>query len=131
MPNNIFQISTSPVKQEDYLAEGDFFEHWFIGCVADYVLNAYNRSEEIQNFRHFLVSHKAARFYEKNSIIRFTILPGGKEAYFAEKYKAFAAARDRTKEMGLQEFSSGLKFAQQMQKMRSFLLGYGRLRMAG
>ena len=101
MHSRIYQISTEPVKLEDYLCESDFSEHWFIGSIADYVDRDVDRDADIKNLREHLVN--VALF---DTVDSFVILPSGKETYFADAYAAFTAARDKTISMGLSEFAS-------------------------
>ena len=115
MHSRIFQVATVPVDKEDYISESDFCEHWFVESIADYVSSGNNRTEDIKHLRDWLEPNKVAAFDEKGG--SFTVLPGGKEAYFAQAYKAFVAARAKTHAMGLPEFSSASAFAGEMWRM--------------
>ena len=101
MHSRIFQITTEPVKPEDYLTESDFCEHWFTNSIADYVDSEVDRNADIKNLRERLTD--VAHFVDDDS---FELLPQGKEHYFAGAYKAFVAARDKTLVMGISEFAS-------------------------
>jgi len=105
--SRIFQISTSPVAQADYIKTSDFIDHWFVGSVADYVSSDNDRDEDIQDLRSCFEKRKAAQFNTNGPIVSFIILPGGKEAYFAKPYEEFTAAIDEIMELGLREFACG------------------------
>jgi len=117
MLSRIFQISESPVKQDDYISISDFIDHWFIGYAAEFVSDDNDRDEDIRDFCGGLKKTATARFNKKDSAVSFKVLPGGKESYFTEKYESFVVARDKTMGMNLPEFASGHKFAEQMRIM--------------
>jgi len=103
--SRIFQITTEPVLPEDLITENDFYEHWFLQSVADYVSDESDRPADIEWLRERLIN--AADFDTDDS---FSILPNGKEAYFSKAYEAFVYFRQKTMELGLSEFSSGEGF---------------------
>ena len=102
MHSRIFQITTKPVSEEDYITTGDFDELWFTNSVADYVSDDNDRAEDIEQLRSSLEDRKVAIFDNDS----FVIQPGGKEIYFLAAYEAFIKARDQTLEMGLKEFAA-------------------------
>jgi hypothetical protein len=110
--NCIYQISTTPVKQEDYITESDFADHPFIGSVADCVGSSNDRGEDLRGFISMLGYWEIAHVttVTEDSTVSFALVPGAKEKYFAGQYKAFVAARDKTVRMGLSEFASGFAF---------------------
>jgi len=119
--NRIFQIRSNPINKEDYIEESDFYGHWFIGSVADYVSSDCNREDDVRNLRDLLVNLRAARFGIDKSYahISFVLMPNGKEAYFTKAYEDFVAARQKTMAMGLAEFASGSAFAKSVRIMNS------------
>ena len=115
MHSRIFQITTNPVQDEDYISEYGFFEHWFVGAIADYV-NAHNdQAEDIKYLRSWLEANKVAAFDESGD--SFTVLPGGREAYFTRAYDTFVAARAKTFSMSLSDFASAGEFGGAMWQM--------------
>ena len=117
--SRIFQINSTPVREEDYIKEDDFCEHWFIASIADYVSSDCNREDDVRNLRDRLTNLKAARFGidEHYAHISFVVLPGGKESYFAGAYEAFVTAREKTLDMGLTDFATGAAFAEPVRLM--------------
>lgn len=47
MHSRIFQISTKPIHRDDYIEESNYWDHWFIGSVADYVNGNTDRNDDI------------------------------------------------------------------------------------
>lgn len=90
MHSRIYQITTDPVQQEDYITESDFCEHWFIGSIADYVDDDVDRAKDIEWLRERL--ENVAHFDLEDT---FEILPGGKEVFFANAFKSFIESRDK------------------------------------
>ena len=113
--SRIYQIADKPVDTDNYICESDFFEHWFVGSIADYVSDDCNRTVDINSLKSLLKHRKAADFDEQNG--SFVILPGGKEAYFAQNYDAFISHRDRILNVSLTEFASCGEFAEAVRLM--------------
>ena len=102
MHSRIYQITTAPITPEEYLTDNDFYEHWFIGSIADYVDDDINREYELSCFRESLEESKVAVFSSDDS---FTILPDGKEAYFNGAYRSFMEVIKKATAVSLAEFS--------------------------
>ena len=113
--SRIFQIAEEPVSVEDYIEEHDFYENWFVGAIADYVSSDCTRDDDLKSLRFLLERNKAASFNESNN--SFTIIPGGKESYFAQAYDNFATEREKTLNVGLTEFASSGDFAESVRLM--------------
>lgn len=47
MHSRIFQISKTPICKDDYIDESRYYDHWFVGSVADYVNGDTNREDDI------------------------------------------------------------------------------------
>ena len=84
MHSRIYQIMSTPIPEGDLLYESDFDEHWFVGGIADYVAGNLDRVSEIKYLQESLEKRKIASFDSPSS---FSILPGGKENYFAAAYE--------------------------------------------
>lgn len=110
MNNIIYQITTSPIKSDEYLSENDFCEHWFVGSIADYVNDNEYRDDEIKCLRESFVKNQVAVFNEDDS---FTILPEGKENYFETAFKKCMETIKTASLMTLGEF---------VDKEKSFML---------
>ena len=48
MHSRIFQISTNPIDEEDYIGEHYYYDHWFTNSIADYVSESTDRSDDIE-----------------------------------------------------------------------------------
>ncbi len=114
MHSRIYQITTSPIELDDCISESDFCEHWFVGSIADFVSSDNDRTEDIKSLAERLKN--VAVFADGDT---FTILPDGREAYFSDAFKVFAAARDQIRSMGLKEFADGAGMGQALWKMKS------------
>ena len=106
MHSRIFQITTEYVQKEEYISESDFWEHWFVGNIADYVSDDVDRAEEILNLRQYFESMKVAEFSEDNS---FKLLTDGKVKYFKTEFKRFSESVKKAADVNLEEFASGAK----------------------
>lgn len=116
MHSRIYQITTSPVLADEYLAECDFYEHWFVGSIADSVSGGLNRDEELRAFREFLEKDKAAVFCGDDS---FTIPQGGKEIYFKDAFTRFSEAIKKVAVMSLEDFADSGEFSDQVRQIRN------------
>jgi hypothetical protein len=111
--SRIFQITEEPVAPEEFITEDSFCDHWFLASVAEYVSDDISRPDDCKWLRRQL--ENVAHFDTADT---FTILPGGKETYFAKAYDEFIAARHKTMTLGLAEFSSGHDFSEPLSVMR-------------
>lgn len=48
MHSRIYQISKNPIDKEDYIEESNYWDHWFIGSIADYVNGDTDREDDIK-----------------------------------------------------------------------------------
>ena len=48
MHSRIYQVTRQPIEKEDFITEADFFEHWFLGGVADYVDEDTDRKSDLE-----------------------------------------------------------------------------------
>ena len=110
--SRIFQITEEPVAPEKFITEIDFCEHLFLDSVADYVSEDVVRFDDTNWLRRQL--QNVVSFDTADT---FSVLPGGKEVYFAKAYKEFVAARQKTMALGLVEFASGHGFSEPMRIM--------------
>jgi hypothetical protein len=119
--NRIYQLSTEPVKQEDYITESDFIEHPFVGSVADCVDESNSRDQDISELMSVLGCTNIASFVTDTKLptVSFTFVPGAHEIYFSSKYNVFAELREKTSGMGLSEFASGYDFENALWGMNS------------
>lgn len=101
MHSRIFQLSTEPIKKEDYIT-GDTIIHdtGFIGYVADYVSEEVDRKEDIKWLLESITPYGAI-YDEKEECLIFP--KGFKERYFEKK---FAALKEIVQEMSLEDFAN-------------------------
>lgn len=97
----IYQITIFPIEKDEYLKEEYFYDHWFLGSIADNVSEIVDREEELCNLRDRLEINKIAAFNKDGS---FTFLPAGKKLYFARKYENFIESIQKASQMSLDEF---------------------------
>ncbi len=48
MHSRIFQISSNPINEDDYISEADYYDTGFIGEIADYVSDETDRDDDIE-----------------------------------------------------------------------------------
>jgi len=99
--SRIYQISTKPILEEDYLLADDFINHWFTNTIADYVDDDTDRGADIRSLKEKLGD--SAKFESEDS---FVIQPGGKEMYFQKAYGLFKNACLKAVLMDFSEFVS-------------------------
>ena len=79
MHSRVFQVSTKPIEEEDYLKEEDFYDCHLVGGAMDYITDWTDRDDDIKWF---------ANCYKKVLKVegdKFTIVD--KDAYFKKKYE--------------------------------------------
>ena len=113
MHSRIYQITSTPIEEADYISESDFYEHWFTNSIADYVDGDTDRAADIQCLRARLSD---IAFIDVDD--SFVILPRGKEIYFTKAYEAFLTARNEIMNMSLTEFA-GDGFSESMHRMQN------------
>lgn len=102
MHSRIYQITTAPVTTGEYLSEGFFDEHWFVGSIADYVGGGLNREEELDSLKESLTRTKVAVFHSDEC---FTVLPDGKKTYFKNAFAKFSEAVKKAALATLEDFA--------------------------
>ena len=90
MHDAIYEITTSPVSPEDYREQSHFYDHWFVGSIADYVNSDIDRASYLSSFSEWFEGIGCAVFL--NGVDSFEILPDGREKYFKAKRTAFVEA---------------------------------------
>ena len=102
MHSRIFQISLNPIKENEYITASDYYEHWFIKEVADYVIKSYNRNDDIA----WLKNATSGLEFGNDEYGNFLIIKS-KEEYFEESFKGFNEALYRLKGITLKDFTKG------------------------
>ena len=103
MHSRIFQISKEPIYEEDYIKESRYYDHWFLGSVADYVNEDTDRAADIQWLQHC---------YDGKGLI-FGTDEGGeyfiiedKIKYFTLNFESFQIALEELSNITIEGFAS-------------------------
>ena len=121
MHSRIFQVSEKPIDKADYIEESNYWDHWFIGSVADYVNDNCDRNDDIQWLADCAKGYSVGR--DKNG--EYLIIEN-KEKYFEDAFRQFKATLDVLKDCTLQDFTKdifemyGLKNAYEEKFIRNF-----------
>lgn len=95
MHSRIFQLSSQPINEDDYITE-DLFYDGFVGSIADYVSSDTDRESDIEWFISFLEKYGVKR--EGNA----AYFPKGfKEIYFEKRLKEL---KEKVSNMTLHDF---------------------------
>lgn len=103
MHSRIFQVSTEPISKSDYIKESDFWDHWFLHEVADYVNDDCNREDDIDWLaiceRGYTVGHDNNGQY---------IIVQNKEEYFTKAFERFQGLLNKITKYDIQHFAQGI-----------------------
>jgi hypothetical protein len=104
MHSRIFQISKNPIDKVDYIEESNYWDHWFIGSIADYVNGDTDRESDIEWLKHCY----------NNEGLLFGVDEGGeyfivedKHKYFAKNFEAFQKALKELTDVTIDDFITG------------------------
>ena len=100
MHSRIFQVSTEPIKQTDYIDECNYYDHWFTNSIADYVNGNTSRTDDIEWLK--LCSRGYAIDSDESGEY---LIVKSKENYFQNAYNRFKELLDVVKDCTLQDFS--------------------------
>lgn len=103
MHSRIYQISTEPIHKDDYITESDFYDHWFLNSIADYVNHDTDREQDIEWLK------DCAKGYVVDSDEHgYYIMVTNKEEYFKRSFDEFKAALDKIKDCTIEDFVKGI-----------------------
>lgn len=102
MHSRIFQMTEAVKDKKDYIKPSDYYDHWFTSSVADYVSEAGEREEEIQDW---LSDIKGCRIEREGK--RFVFLVEDKKAFFKQKYEGFVFRLNKLTEYSFEDFCEG------------------------
>lgn len=104
MHSRIFQISTKPIDKCDYIEESNYYDHWFLNSVADYVNDSTDRADDIKWLKDC---------YDKDGL-SFGVDENGeyfmvedKAKFFEPKFKRFQNALQELSTTTLDDFMNG------------------------
>lgn len=104
MHNTIYEITTYPKKENDFLSQGDFYDHWFMKNVANRLDDNIDRNVYLNLFKDLLKNNNTGKFNLKNN--SFAIIEQGKENYFNSKFEQFKESIKKLNKISLYDFST-------------------------
>ena len=102
MHSRIFQVSFDPIEKENYIGESHYWDHWFVGEIADYVNENTDRDDDIK----WLKDCCNGFIFGEDEDGEYFIVES-KEEYFKEKFERFMEALDKIKSCTLEDFARG------------------------
>ena len=103
MHSRIFQIDTNPISDYEYIDEINYFDHWFLNQIADYVNDDCDRDASIE-----WLADCANGYKIDNDINGYYLVIYDKEAYFKNKYDAFVEALNKLGTPTIDQFVNGI-----------------------
>ena len=104
MHSRIFQVSNKPIAKENYIAESDYYDHWFLNRIADYVDDDCDRDASIG----WLCDCAKGYIVSIDNAGEFHIVIHSKEEYFKDKYDAFISELHKIGTPTIEQFASGI-----------------------
>ena len=104
MHSRIFQISKEPIHKCDYIEESYYWDHWFVGSVADYVNGYTDRNDDIKWLKDCYEERGLSFGMDDNGEYLIVV---DKTKYFAGKFEAFKKALKELSEATHNDFTSG------------------------
>lgn len=102
MHSRIFQVSAKPIDKCDYIEESNYWDHWFLNRVADYVVDSDDRNEDIE-----WLSCVRGITVGKDENGEYCVVDS-KEEYFKMTFEVFKTTLDVIKDCTLEEFAKGI-----------------------
>ena len=99
MHSRIFQVSTNPINETDYIDECCYWDHWFINEVADYVANSTDRDGDIE----WLMEYSKGIIISEDENGKFLIVTD-KEKYFKNAFENFQEAINKVSKYTIDDF---------------------------
>ena len=104
MHSRIFQISKEPIEKRNYITESDYYDHWFLDRIADYIDDYCDRDASIG----WLCD--CAKGYEinKDNTGGYCFIVHSKEEYFKDKYDVFMSELKKIGMPTIDQFANGI-----------------------
>ena len=115
MHSRIYQISTKPIHRDDYIDESNYYEHWFLGSVADYVSEDRDRADSIEWFKACYNDAGLSFGVDKDGAY---FIVEDKSKYFASKLEIFQATLKELSAITLDDFITE-KYSMQMYRLKA------------
>ena len=103
MHSRIYQISKQPIDKDDYIEESRYYDHWFIGAIADYVNGDTDREADIEWIKG-CYDNKGLSFGTDDAGEYFVVTDKAK--YFAERFEMFQETIKELSKFTLDDFAS-------------------------
>lgn len=104
MHSRIFQLSTNPIKKEDYTDESEYYDHWFTKSVADYVIDSDYRDEDLK-WLEDCYENQGIEF-GKDDNGEYLIIKS-KHKYFENSFTKFMETINKIKNYTIDDFING------------------------
>lgn len=104
MHSRIYQISKTPIDECDYIEESHYYDHWFVGSIADYVNDRTDRNDDIQWLKDCYEERGISFGVDDNG--EYFIVED-KIQYFTPKFEAFQKALRELSTSTLDDFVNG------------------------
>ena len=104
MHSRIFQVGLKPIDKCDYIEESTYWDHWFVGSVADYVTDSDDRADDIDWLKG-CYQNKGFEFGADDNGEYFIVK--NKQAYFANSFAYFMETIDKIKSYTIDDFVQG------------------------
>ena len=103
MHSRIFQVSLNPIKKCNYITENNYWEHWFLDSIADYVVDSNDREYDIE----WLKKCVAGCVFGSDDNGDYIIATSRTE-YFAEKFEEFRRLLNAAQNYNIEDFATGI-----------------------
>lgn len=105
MHSRIFEISTEPIPQDEYMTDSYFdYDHWFFHDVADYVTDDENRESSVKWLLDSLVVGDGLVTIDGDS---FQLHEGFHAAYWSDRHRAFLEKANEMSGITAEQFAEG------------------------
>lgn len=105
MHSRIFQLSTKPIKKEDYIDDSNYaYEHWFTNSIADYVIDSQYRNEDLK-WLEDCYENQGIKF-GKDDDGEYLIVES-KQKYFENSFNKFMETIEKIKSYTIDNFVGG------------------------
>lgn len=104
MHSRIFQLSKKPIGREDYITEMNYWNHWFLHSVADYVTDDCDRNEDIE----WLQNATNGISFGKDEYGEYLVIES-KAEYFEQAFTRFKELLNDIKYCTIEDFAKGIQ----------------------
>lgn len=119
MHSRIFQISKNPIKKEDYIKESNYWDHWFLNEVADYVSDDCDAYDDVKWLQDCV---KGIIFGGDENGTYLVVV--SREEYFRRSFEKFKITLDKVKDCTIEEFSTGIHEMWQLKDLYEEKFGF-------